>query len=145
LYSIYKEGGIYVDTDIEMVTTFDDLLKEKSFVGFQGRLESEKYPLNSAVIGGEKGNEFILDCIKVTEEKQRLNFNAMGGPPIVSKVLFNFFNLDNFVDDVSCTANIFVSVLINCYFEYEVNMVYNLVIYFMKSKKGTFGSQYWEC
>ena len=90
LYSIYKEGGIYVDTDIEMVTTFDDLLKEKSFVGFQGRLESEKYPLNSAVIGGEKGNEFILDCIKVTEEKQRLNFNAMGGPPIVSKVLFNY-------------------------------------------------------
>ncbi|MCD8429779.1 hypothetical protein LNJ06_06290 [Tenacibaculum finnmarkense genomovar ulcerans] len=90
LYAIYKEGGIYVDTDIEMVKTFDSLLNEKSFVGFQGTLESEKYPLNSAVIGGEKGNEFILDSIKATEEKQRLHFNAMGGPPIVSKVLLEY-------------------------------------------------------
>eukprot|EP01090_Pellita_catalonica_P000959 TRINITY_DN10690_c0_g1_i1.p1 TRINITY_DN10690_c0_g1~~TRINITY_DN10690_c0_g1_i1.p1 ORF type:complete len:167 (-),score=27.79 TRINITY_DN10690_c0_g1_i1:777-1277(-) len=73
-----------------MVTTFDHLLNEKAFVGFQGTLESEKYPLNSAVIGGEKGNGFILDCIKATEEKQRLYFNAMGGPPIVSKVLVSY-------------------------------------------------------
>ncbi|MBL4744940.1 MAG: hypothetical protein JKY08_01085 [Flavobacteriaceae bacterium] len=87
LYAIYSEGGVYLDTDIEMLKPFGDLLKEKSFVGFQGSITEEKYPLNSAVIGGEKGNAFILDCIKETERKQRLHFNAMGGPPIVSKVL----------------------------------------------------------
>ncbi|WBX74796.1 glycosyltransferase [Tenacibaculum pacificus] len=90
LYAIYKDGGIYVDTDIEMVKSFDSLLKEKSFVGFQSNLTDSKYPLNSAVIGSEKGNNFILDCIKETERKQRLYFNAMGGPPIVSKVLLNY-------------------------------------------------------
>lgn len=93
LYSIYMEGGIYLDTDIEILKDFGKLLNEKSFVGFQSDLDT-KYPLNSAVIGAEKGNPFVLDCIKETEKKQRLNFNAMGGPPIVTKVIFNYGLLD---------------------------------------------------
>ncbi|MDV7187321.1 glycosyltransferase [Lutibacter sp. TH_r2] len=89
LYSIYTEGGIYLDTDIEILKDFGKLLKEKSFVGFQSGLDT-KYPLNSAVIGAEKGNLFVLDCIKETEKKQRLEYNAMGGPPIVTKVIFDY-------------------------------------------------------
>lgn len=86
LYSIYTEGGIYLDTDIEILKPFGELHNEKAFIGFQEKLEA-KYPLNSAVIGAEEKNQFVLDCIKATEIKQRLNFNAMGGPPIVSSVL----------------------------------------------------------
>ncbi|MFH6967014.1 glycosyltransferase family 32 protein [Flavobacterium sp. FlaQc-28] len=89
LYSIYTEGGIYLDTDIEIVKNFKELLNEDSFVGFQTNLEN-KYPLNSAVIGSKKNNSFILDCIKATERKQRLHFNAMGGPPIVTNVLYKY-------------------------------------------------------
>lgn len=90
LYSIYTEGGIYLDTDIEMIKDFGNLINENAFVGFQANLEDSKQPLNSAVIGAIKNNLFILDCIKETEKKQRLQFNAMGGPPIVSKVLKNY-------------------------------------------------------
>lgn len=90
LYSIYNEGGVYLDTDIEIIKPFGELLNEKSFIGFQSKINESKYPLNSAVIASEKGNLFILDCIKETEKKQRLHFNAMGGPPIVSKVLINY-------------------------------------------------------
>lgn len=90
LFSLYTEGGIYLDTDIEVLTSFDSLLSEKAFVGFQTNLEDSKYPLNSAVIGAVKNNPFILDCIRETERKQRLKFNAMGGPPIVSKVLYGY-------------------------------------------------------
>ncbi|MFQ6603584.1 glycosyltransferase family 32 protein [Flavobacterium sp. C3NV] len=89
LYSIYTEGGIYLDTDIEIIKNFEELLIEDSFVGFQTNLEN-KYPLNSAVIGAVKNSSFILDCIKATERKQRLHFNAMGGPPIVTSVLSNY-------------------------------------------------------
>ena len=31
----------------------------------------------------------------------------------VSNVLFDFFNMENFIDDMRCTANISVSVLLN--------------------------------
>lgn len=90
LYSIYTEGGIYLDTDIEMLKDFGSLLNENAFLGFQTELNASKSPLNSAVIGAEKHNPFVLDCIKETEKKQRLQFNAMGGPPIVSKVLKSY-------------------------------------------------------
>lgn len=90
LYSIYTEGGIYLDTDIEMVKTFDSFLNEKAFIGFQGKFENEKFPINSAVLGAEAKNEFILDCIKETERKQRTQFNAMGGPPIASYILKSY-------------------------------------------------------
>ncbi|MFD0861300.1 glycosyltransferase family 32 protein [Sungkyunkwania multivorans] len=96
LYSIYTEGGIYLDTDIEILKDFGALLEEEAFVGFQTDLEDSIYPLNSAVIGANKGNEFVLDCIKETERKQRLHFNAMGGPPIVSNVILKKYGVDEY-------------------------------------------------
>ncbi|AJR04617.1 glycosyltransferase family 32 protein [Siansivirga zeaxanthinifaciens] len=90
LYSIYSEGGIYLDTDVEILKPFGKLLEESAFLGFQTNSIKSKYPLNSAVIGSVKQNPFILDCIKATETKQRLNFNAMGGPPIVSQIIKSY-------------------------------------------------------
>lgn len=52
LYAIYSEGGIYLETDIEIIKEFGDLLNEKSFIGFQSELDA-KYPINSAVIGAK--------------------------------------------------------------------------------------------
>ncbi|MEX0997673.1 MAG: glycosyltransferase [Flavobacteriaceae bacterium] len=88
LYAVYTEGGIYLDTDIEILKPFNELLEEQVFLGFQSDLESSKYPLNSAVLGGIKGHEFLYQCLCETEKKQRLKFNAMGGPPIVTQVAF---------------------------------------------------------
>lgn len=90
LYALYKEGGVYLDTDIEILKRFDELHKEEAFTGFQTDMESSPYPVAAGFIGAKKRSAFILDCIKATEEKQRLNFNGMGGPPILTKVLFNY-------------------------------------------------------
>ena len=59
-----------------MVKTFDSFLNEKAFIGFQGKFENEKFPINSAVLGAEAKNEFILDCIKETERKQRTQYDC---------------------------------------------------------------------
>lgn len=52
---IYEEGGIYLDTDVELVKPLDDLLKEKCF------LASEKtgYINTGLGFGAEKKNEII--------------------------------------------------------------------------------------
>ena len=60
LYAIYIEGGIYLDTDIEVFKTFDDLLSNESFIGFQISTFNTKIPVNSAVIGAVKHNSFVL-------------------------------------------------------------------------------------
>lgn len=90
LYAIYKEGGVYMDTDIEILKRFDELHKEEAFTGFQTDMISSPFPVAAGFIGAKKGNTFILDCIKETERKQRLKFNGMGGPPILTKVLLNY-------------------------------------------------------
>lgn len=54
LYALYKEGGIYMDTDVEVYKPLDEFLKEEGFTGF----ENINYPV-CATMGAEKGNPII--------------------------------------------------------------------------------------
>ena len=64
LYVLYKYGGIYLDTDIEMLKSFDDFLEYDSFIG----LESS-YTLCTAVIGAKPKQRWLKDLL--TEYDQR--------------------------------------------------------------------------
>ena len=57
-YALYNYGGIYLDSDVEVIKSFNDLLNYKSFVGFEysGLLEA-------AVIGAEKNCDWIKECL----------------------------------------------------------------------------------
>lgn len=87
LYALYKYGGIYFDTDVEVTKSFDMLLKEKAFIGFQIEPGTAKYAFNTAVIGSEKGNGFVEYCLQETEKLQRMHYHAMAAPSISSKIL----------------------------------------------------------
>lgn len=52
---IYNYGGIYLDTDIELVGNLDDLLYENAFAGF----ESDNYVNLGSGFGAQKGNILI--------------------------------------------------------------------------------------
>ena len=54
---IYEHGGIYLDTDVELIDTLDDLLYQKGFAGF----ESRNYVNFGSGFGAEKHNELIKD------------------------------------------------------------------------------------
>lgn len=54
LYVLYKYGGIYLDTDVEVIKTFTPLLDAKLFIGY----ENNDY-IGTAVIGAEPGNGTI--------------------------------------------------------------------------------------
>lgn len=64
LVTLYEHGGIYFDTDIEVVKSFDQLLDKSCFLGF----EAEDRP-NTAVLGCERKHPFIRLCI---EEMERI-------------------------------------------------------------------------
>jgi len=53
-YALYHHGGIYLDTDVEVLQSFDHLLSHRSFWGF----EAGNY-IATSTIGAEKGNELI--------------------------------------------------------------------------------------
>ena len=54
LQIIYENGGIYFDTDVEVIKSFDSLLKHKAFFGFE-----DKYIATGLGFGAEK-KTFIL-------------------------------------------------------------------------------------
>lgn len=56
-YILYNEGGIYLDTDMEMVRSFEPLRKHKAFFGFASD------GLTLPVFGSEAKTEFIADML----------------------------------------------------------------------------------
>lgn len=49
LYALVNEGGIYLDTDVEIIQPLDDFLSDKAFLG----IESQKY-ISTAIMACEK-------------------------------------------------------------------------------------------
>lgn len=58
LYALVCEGGIYLDTDIEVLKSFEPLLDSKGFIGYQSART-----VTNGVCGSEKGNSFFAECL----------------------------------------------------------------------------------
>lgn len=61
---IYQNGGIYLDTDVELLCGLDDLLYQRGFVGF----ESHKYVNLGIGFGAVAGNAYIKEMRDAYEE-----------------------------------------------------------------------------
>ena len=57
-YALYHHGGIYLDSDVEVLKSFDDLLSLPYFVGAEKAGTPE-----AAIIGAEKGCDWIKQCL----------------------------------------------------------------------------------
>ena len=55
---IYKYGGIYLDTDVEIIKNIDDLLKNNAFIGLQ---RQQLLCASGLGIGAEPGNPVIKE------------------------------------------------------------------------------------
>ena len=60
LYALKKYGGIYLDTDVEILKPLDALLYNKAFIGAES-----KYSICTAVIGAEKDASFIGELMSL--------------------------------------------------------------------------------
>lgn len=61
-YALYHEGGIYLDSDVEVLKTFDPLLQYKSFIGFEAGMEWCR-----EVLDHYKGKHFCVETSIVRE------------------------------------------------------------------------------
>ncbi len=59
LYALYNEGGIYMDTDVEVLKPLDEFLKHRAFSSFEN---NNKIP--TGIMAAEKGNEWIFDLMQ---------------------------------------------------------------------------------
>lgn len=59
-YAVYKEGGIYMDSDILLKKRFDNFIPETGFASFNEHIH-DQINLQAAFFMGEKGNLFCKD------------------------------------------------------------------------------------
>lgn len=85
VFALYNYGGIYMDTDVELLKNFDNYLDNESFWGF----EAGNY-IATSTIGAEKGSFIIKKFLDSYEGKNFLNengeFNVTTNVKIVSEI-----------------------------------------------------------
>lgn len=68
LYALYNYGGIYMDTDVEVLKPLDIFLQYEAFTGF----ESEKFCV-TGIIGSKKENRMIKDFLEPYKKLKFIN------------------------------------------------------------------------
>lgn len=67
-WALYNYGGIYLDSDVEVLQKFDSLLNNKSFIGFEYLNIPE-----AAIVGAEPGCKWIKKCLNWYNNKEFIN------------------------------------------------------------------------
>ena len=84
---IYRYGGIYLDTDVEIVKSFDELLKYEGFLGF----ETNEYINLGQGFGAESNNSVIKALLDSYETKHFVEsdgtLNMTASPELNTDVL----------------------------------------------------------
>lgn len=87
LYALYLHGGIYLDSDIELLLPPDDLLKEKVFVGIYIPYLSANI-VGNGVIGAEKKHPFIYKNLLLQTASVLTKIKPFYGVNTINHTLF---------------------------------------------------------
>lgn len=99
---IYEHGGIYLDVDVEVVKSFDDLLNNKAYFGF----ESEKFTNTGAGFGAEKGNNAVKVLLEQYDQLLDGTKDTIGCPILNTQALVKLgLKLNNQLQELDdCTV-----------------------------------------
>lgn len=90
---IYNYGGIYFDTDVEIIKSFDELLNQEAFIGFENT-GGEKIFVNSGQgFGAKPKNKIIKQMLNYYENMKFRNndgsLNTIPSPRYTTEILCN--------------------------------------------------------
>ncbi len=64
LFAVHKYGGIYLDTDVQILKKFDDLLHLPYFAGLE-----HKNIMEAAIFGAEKESDWLSKCLEYYDNR----------------------------------------------------------------------------
>lgn len=73
LYALYTEGGIYMDTDVEVLKRYDDLLFLSAFTGYEG---SKSLPPVTGTMASEAGGEWVSEQLASYNDSHFINMDG---------------------------------------------------------------------
>lgn len=90
-YALYNEGGIYLDSDVEVLKSFDNLLNCPYFIGRE--IES---PIEAAVMGSEKNAKIFSLLLDYYDKTKFINDGELSLTPmpvIMERIMKTNFNI----------------------------------------------------
>lgn len=88
LYALNKEGGIYLDTDVEVLKPFDDLLVLSGFIGFEG---TKYMPVGTGTIACMPGGDWVIEQLSAYDNahfiKEDGTFDTTTNPVRISRLM----------------------------------------------------------
>lgn len=91
LIVVQKYGGIYFDTDVEVLRSFDGLLDNSAFFGF----ETNKYVASGLGFGAEEENEIVKQMIREYDKLLDGNNGTVSCPLLNTEALLKFGLIQN--------------------------------------------------
>lgn len=95
LWALYNHGGIYFDTDVQVIKSFDDLLNCKGFIGF----ENDDYVNSGQCLASIKESTIIRDMFNYYKKINFINsdgtYNLLGCPIVNTNVLCDYGLIKN--------------------------------------------------
>lgn len=120
LFAVYHYGGFYLDSDIEVLKSFNDLLHLKTAICWQCQNEG----FEAACFGAEKGAPWLKECLNYYENRHfimpngRIDLKPL--PEIIENALLNcgyeFYDIKHPSQTIDATTKKLIAVLPNEYF-----------------------------
>lgn len=87
LHALATEGGIYLDSDVEVFKPFDSFLHHGAFSGIEHWPEIKTIGIEGAIVGAEKGNAWIKRCLDYYRDRRFLDEDGNRDETIVSGII----------------------------------------------------------
>ena len=89
LHALYNYGGVYLDSDVEIIKPFDDLLNRPYFFGREHTPDKteNRNSIEAAVFGCEKGNQIVKEALDYFATHDYLDKNGVLDPMTLPTLL----------------------------------------------------------
>lgn len=91
-YALYRHGGIYMDTDVEVIKPLDKFLIEEFFIGLE-----KPDSIQTGVIGSKSKNLFIKRILDLYDNQKFVldngKFNMIPNPKLITPILLEEYGL----------------------------------------------------
>jgi hypothetical protein len=106
MYALYNFGGIYFDTDVEVIKPLDDFLNNKFFIGFEN-----KTMLGTGIIGSQPNNWLLKDMLAYYAERpfvdKNNNYDITTNVQILVKILSEYGFAQNNKEQITADIHIY--------------------------------------
>lgn len=95
LFAVYNYGGIYMDMDVEVIKSFNDLLHRDYIIGYETTTGIE-----AGIFGAAPHAEWVKSCLKHYEGKSFINSDGSFNTTPLPKIMFNILSKNGYINEI---------------------------------------------